>query len=237
MGFLDHSTNNIIIDAVLTDKGRELLARNDGSFSIKFFALGDDEVDYTMIQKFGRQVGAEKIIKNTPVLEAQTTAQLGLKYRLVSLSNPNLTRIPNYTLTGEGLSTDKSSVTMNKTGQDSVRSLSLGQSVANENTIDPEVQDQAFIVRINNRFLTIGTNANVVRPRSISKDQVATYVFTRDAATTGIGGSKLSMTLRVRNINEERFTAYGDGSTIKTPVTIQGVQSGATTQFEVQISK
>ena len=71
MGYLDHSTNNIIVDAVLTDIGREFLARNDGSFSIVKFALGDDEVDYTMIQKFGRTVGKEKIEKNTPVFEAQ----------------------------------------------------------------------------------------------------------------------------------------------------------------------
>ena len=54
MGFLDNSTNNIIVDAVLTDYGRELLSRNDGSFSIVKFAFGDDEVDYTTIQKFGR---------------------------------------------------------------------------------------------------------------------------------------------------------------------------------------
>ena len=40
MGFLDHSTNNIIIDAVLTDRGRELLAANDGSFRIVKFAFG-----------------------------------------------------------------------------------------------------------------------------------------------------------------------------------------------------
>ena len=34
MGFLDHSTNNIIVDAVLTDIGRQKLAANDGSFQI-----------------------------------------------------------------------------------------------------------------------------------------------------------------------------------------------------------
>ena len=39
MGFLDNSTNNIIVDAVLTDYGRELLSRNDGSFSIVKFSL------------------------------------------------------------------------------------------------------------------------------------------------------------------------------------------------------
>ena len=54
MGFLDHSTNNIIVDAVLTDIGRQALARNDGSFSIYQFALGDDEVDYDIIQQYGR---------------------------------------------------------------------------------------------------------------------------------------------------------------------------------------
>ena len=53
MGFLDHATNNIIIDAVLTDLGRAFLARNDGSFSLVKFAMGDDEVDYTIIEKFG----------------------------------------------------------------------------------------------------------------------------------------------------------------------------------------
>ena len=44
MGFLDHSTNNIIGDAVLTDSGREFLAANKGDFKIAFFSLSDDEV-------------------------------------------------------------------------------------------------------------------------------------------------------------------------------------------------
>jgi hypothetical protein len=63
MGFLDHSTNNIILDAVLTDTGRKFLSRNDGSFSITKFALGDDEVDYGVIKKYGRTVGKERLRK------------------------------------------------------------------------------------------------------------------------------------------------------------------------------
>ena len=51
MGFLDHSTNNIIVDAVLTDLGRKRLSQNDGSFSIVKFALGDDEIDYSKLTK------------------------------------------------------------------------------------------------------------------------------------------------------------------------------------------
>ncbi len=38
----------VTVDAVLTTKGRELLARNDGSFRITQFALSDDEIDYTL---------------------------------------------------------------------------------------------------------------------------------------------------------------------------------------------
>ena len=72
MGFLDNSTNNLILDAVLTDVGRQFLARNDGSFSIHKFALGDDEVNYGIVTKYGRTVGAEKIEKNTPIFEALT---------------------------------------------------------------------------------------------------------------------------------------------------------------------
>ena len=96
MGFLDHSTNNIIIDAVLTDKGRQLLARNDGSFSITRFSFGDDEVDYSIIQKFGRTVGKEKIEKNTPVFEAQTNSDLGLKFRMMSVANPYFSSSSNF---------------------------------------------------------------------------------------------------------------------------------------------
>ena len=44
MAFLDSST--AVIDAILTRKGRELLARNDGSFQITKFAFGDDEIYY-----------------------------------------------------------------------------------------------------------------------------------------------------------------------------------------------
>ena len=65
MGFLDHSTNNIILDAVLTDLGRRALARNDGSFEIFKFAFSDEEVDYGNIVEFGRTVGKERIEKIT----------------------------------------------------------------------------------------------------------------------------------------------------------------------------
>ena len=50
MAFLDNS-GDIILDAVLTDEGRRRLAMGDGSFRITKFALGDDEIDYSLYDK------------------------------------------------------------------------------------------------------------------------------------------------------------------------------------------
>ena len=88
MGFLNHATNNVIIDAVLTEKGREYLSRNDNSFVITQFRLGDDEVDYSILEKYGLIIGKEKIEKNTPIFEAVTDQDIALKYPVrTSISN------------------------------------------------------------------------------------------------------------------------------------------------------
>tara|TARA_Y100001970_G_scaffold293943_1_gene444873 strand:- start:1985 stop:2626 length:642 start_codon:yes stop_codon:yes gene_type:complete len=85
MGFLDHSTNNIVVDAVLTDKGRELIS--EGNLNIASFAFFDDEVDYTLIQKYGRVIGKEKIEKNTPIFEASTNSVYSAKHSLYTGNN------------------------------------------------------------------------------------------------------------------------------------------------------
>ncbi len=233
MGFLDHSTNNLILDAVLTDSGRQALARNDGSFSFTKFALGDDEVDYTIIQKFGRVVGKEKLEKNTPVFEALTNQNFGQKFRCISISNPNLIRLPILDLTGENVSSNVVSLgaTTTKTA-----SLTLTQTIQNEDTIDVELRDQAFVVNMNNDFLQIENSA----PDDIDGTKTARYVLTRDPTETSIGGSKLTFTLQVKSISNAQFTIFGNTSNknlIRTIVKITGVQSGAVKEFEVQITK
>ena len=46
MGYLNNST--ITVDAILTKKGRELLARGQNDFKITQFAVADDEIDYDL---------------------------------------------------------------------------------------------------------------------------------------------------------------------------------------------
>ncbi|MAG26768.1 hypothetical protein CMI47_14600 [Candidatus Pacearchaeota archaeon] len=235
MGFLDNSTNNIIVDAVLTDYGRQLLARNDGSFSIVKFALGDDEVDYVTIKKFGRTVGKEKIEKNTPVFEAQTNQNFGLKNKLLSLSNPTLVKLPGVTLTGDVTS---GKMSFKRTGSTASQSLTLSQNVTDENTIDPELRDQAFIVKLPYRFLELDGSDNT--PDSIDSDDIATYIVTRDSTTTSIGGSQLTLTIKTRSISDSVFDYYGDAdnkSQISSTVQVTGIQSGVVSELSIVVEK
>lgn len=85
MGYLDNST--ITVDAILTLKGRELLAQGGTAFNITQFALGDDEVDYSLWNP-DHPLGTSyygTIIENMPVTEAIPDESQALKYRLISL--------------------------------------------------------------------------------------------------------------------------------------------------------
>lgn len=233
MGFLDHTTNNIVLDAVLTDSGRQALSRNDGSFSFVKFAFGDDEVDYTTIQKFGRVVGKEKLEKNTPVFEALTNQNFSQKFRMVSVSDPNLVRLPTLSLTGENLTGDIVALgaTTTKTS-----TLTVAQSISNEDTIDVELRDQGFEITMNNDFLQLQGFV----PDTIDGTKSATYLVRRDPTETSVGGSRITYTLEVRSISNAQFTVFGTASNknlIRTFVKVKGVQSGAVKEFEVQINK
>ncbi len=236
MGFLDHSTSNIIVDAVLTDIGRQFLARNDGSFSIVKFALADDEIDYTMIQKYGRIVGKEKIEKNTPIFEAQTIAGLALKYRCVSISNPNLTKMSSMTITGEGLDSSGTTLSMTASSTTSSRLLTFTQSVVGENLVDVELRDQQFLVKVPNNFVQIAGAA----PDYVDVDNVAYYTLLRSPTTTAAGGSVLSFTLVLKSITDTQFSVFGtssDKTIIKAVASVTGMQSGAVKDFNITISK
>jgi hypothetical protein len=85
MGYLNNQV--VTVDAILTKKGRELLAKGDGSFNITQFALSDDEVDYTLYNPNHPSGSAYygEAIENMPLLEAFPDENQMMKYKLVSL--------------------------------------------------------------------------------------------------------------------------------------------------------
>jgi hypothetical protein len=84
MAYINNET--ITVDAVLTKKGRELLAAK-GGLNINSYALSDDEIDYRLYQPNHPQGSAyfDLAIRNTPVFEAFTDETQALKYKLVTL--------------------------------------------------------------------------------------------------------------------------------------------------------
>ena len=85
MGYLNNGV--VTVDAILTKKGRELLARGDGSFKVTQFALADDEIDYTLYNP-SHPSGSQfygQAIENMPLLEAFPDETKIMKYKLATL--------------------------------------------------------------------------------------------------------------------------------------------------------
>ena len=87
MGVLDNTS--VTVDAILTKKGREKLAKGEGQFRITKFALGDDEIDYNLYDVThpnGSNFYGEAI-ENMNLLEAVPDQNLSLRFKLTDVSN------------------------------------------------------------------------------------------------------------------------------------------------------
>ena len=231
MGFLDNSTNNIIVDAVLTDAGRDLLSKGD--FEIVKFAFGDDEVDYTLIKKFGRTVGKQKIELNTPIFEAHTNGNLGLKHRLMTFNDPLLFKLPSLVLT----TNDAAATTM--TRGDFI-TLNFEQRVQGEN-VAAQTVDSSFLVSVDSKFLFISDGANELSGARAGKtgDGFQMYRIGRTGLTGNLG-STLSIKVQSQAISQASFTFYGDTSNkqqITTLLSVVGVQSGARVDIPIVVTQ
>lgn len=81
------SSTSVVVDAILTKKGRELLARNDGSFRITQFSLADDEIDYTLYNPNHPSGSAfyGEAIEAMPIIQAYPNDTEIMKYKLITL--------------------------------------------------------------------------------------------------------------------------------------------------------
>ena len=93
MAFLDNS-GDIILDTVLTNEGRKRLAA--GTFKVTKFALGDDEINYSLYDKTNASGSAyfDLDLLALPVEIAHTDASISLKHKLFSIANQNLLYLP-----------------------------------------------------------------------------------------------------------------------------------------------
>ncbi len=92
MGYLDNST--VTVDAILTNKGRQILAAG-GQLNITKFALSDDEIDYTLWNP-SHTLGTNyygAVIEDMPIVEANPDETQTMRYKLVTLPK-TITNIP-----------------------------------------------------------------------------------------------------------------------------------------------
>lgn len=243
MGFLNHATNNVIIDAVLTDKGRELLARNDGSFKIAKFKLGDDEVDYSIIEQYGIALGKEKIEKNTPIFEAVTNEQLAIKYPLLSLSN-DTTKVfayPEIVLDGTTTPVQLSSLSESSAAFKRA-TIRIKTDINQDEDFDlnnAKIVDDYFKVKVFNKLLNV-TNA---KGRAETKGDITTYnvgLINLSSTNEFKGQVAAEIVISAMNLTTDSSYKYyslsSDRTKIKTQIEIIGNRTNAVLIVPVTIT-
>ena len=216
MGFLNNTS--VTVDAILTKKGRELLARNDGSFRITQFSLSDDEIDYTLYNPTHPSGSAfyGEAIEAMPIIEAFPDETQIMKYKLLTLPR-GTAKLPvlnvGYTsiILKQGASLAITPQTLNYLGtsttfESSGYTVTLGDS------------------RLMSTFTGVGINTAEVQALN------STTTIGTNVSRTVIGAT---INLTATTVN----TLFGAQTSLSTILTIIGRDSGARVTIPVTITK
>ena len=250
MSFIDNS-GDIILDAVLTDLGRELMARGDGSFKISHFGLGDDEINYELYDSSAATNAEATTIKQLPVFEAFTDNAVALKHRLINIVRNDLLFLPilkvNELLDATKKTTseyfaicvDKDTEDLlftsgdvqgvlagaNPTDQASFFRIDQGldtTEISYVQTLTPDLLETDYRLKIDNRFGSIISTAGAqLSISSIDDNNIAS--FDAALAATTITNTANAVVQSVNNTTDSKF------------MTIAGPR-GTTLQFKIRAS-
>ena len=215
MGYLNNSV--VTIDAILTTKGRELLAKNDGSFRITQFALADDEIDYTLYNPTHPSGSAYygEALQNMPLLEAFSQETQAMKYKLTTLPR-GTAKLPILDLgysaitIKQGASLAITPQTLNYFGGNTFEAGGYTATISDVrlfNTFEGVGVDTAAAQALNSST-TLGTN--------VSKTVVGTTI-----------------NLRATTVN----TLFGTNNALYASLTVVGRDSGARITISVTVTK
>ena len=218
MGYLNNTS--VVVDAILTDKGRQLLAQNDGSFQITQFSLSDDEVDYALYNPNHPSGSAfyGEAIENMPIIQAFPSSNEIMKYKLITL--------PRGTAVLPVISVGYSTIIL-KQGS----ALSLTPQTLNYLGATSTFEQSGYVatigdVRTMSAFNGVGINtANATALNATGTTTVGTNVSKTVIGTT--------INLTATTVN----TLFGTNTTLYTTLTITGRDSGARLFIPVQITQ
>jgi hypothetical protein len=214
MGYLNNSV--ITVDAILTTKGRQLLAQNDGSFRITQFALADDEIDYTMYNPThpsGSSYYGEAIL-NMPLLEAFPLETQIMKYKLVTLPRGTarlpILSIPPLVAQTQGSSYSITPQTLNYFGGNTFESAGYTFTISD--------------VRLFSTFEGVGINTTSAQSLN------STTTLGTNVSKTVIG---TSLNMRFTTVN----TLFSTNDRLYATLTVEGRDSGARITIPVEVKK
>ena len=218
MGYLNNQV--VTVDAILTKKGRQLLAQNDGTFRITQFALADDEIDYTLYNP-NNQLGSAfygQAIENMPLLEAFPDESQIMKYKIATL--------PRGTAVLPVLDLGFSAITLKQGAALAITPQTLnylGNATANETSgYSATISD----VRTMATFNGIGIQSTAAQEQNTT----STTTLGTNVSSTVIGSQ---INLRATTVN----TLFSSNSTITTTLTVVGLDSGARLTIPVTITQ
>ena len=209
MGYLNNST--ITVDAVLTKKGRECMARGRDEFRITQFALADDEIDYDLWNP-AHPLGSDYyglVIENLPLVEATIDESNIMRYKLVTLPK-RTSRIPVITL-------PQTSVTLVSPGQ----VYTITPTTSNFTGGNATLGYTAILSNSDAATLT------VAQPISVSSPSVPVYMGDSDSSRS-IAATGLSFTITAKQqlVSDARAT-----------ITIIGNETGGRTTLNLTVRK
>ena len=216
MGYLDSST--ITVDAILTKRGRELLALNDGSFRITQFALGDDEIDYTMFNENhpnGSQYSGEAI-ENMSLLEAIPDGNHIMRHKLITLDR-GTSIIP---FIDAGIDIIKLAIG---------GTYSLSPKTLNYNGVTTGLAEP------NGYSFTIADRRLVTRFTSVGAAGKPAARMSQPYASTAVGESVSGRGVSITGISSTSL--FGSNEKLLTTLTIEGMNTGARLTIPLEVSK
>lgn len=215
MGYLNNAV--ITVDAILTTKGRQLLAQNNGSFRITQFALADDEVNYTLYNPnhpSGSAYYGEAIV-NMPLLEAFPQETQIMKYKLVTLPRgtaklPILDLGYSAIVIKQGASLAITPQTLNYFGGNTYETSGYTATISD--------------VRLFSTFEGVGVNT-----------PAAQALNTTTTLGTNVSKTVVGTTINVRATTVN--TLFGSNTQLQATLTVEGRDSGARVTIPVTITK
>lgn len=212
------SSTSVVVDAILTKKGRELLARNDGSFRITQFSLSDDEIDYTLYNPNHPSGSAfyGEAIEAMPILQAYPNDQEIMKYKLVTL--------PRGTAKLPIIDVGYNSISLRQGA-----SLSITPQTLNYLGATSTYEQSGYVATIGDvRTMSAFNGLGVNTPEATSLNTTTT-IGTNVSKT--VIGTTINLTATTLN------TLFGNNSTLYTTLVIVGRDSGARISVPVNITK